>query len=224
MPYVSRWIDGAETGLPAGKVICIGRNYAAHARELNNPIPSEPILFLKPKTALVDFEQPIILPQGQGACHHEAEIAVLISQRGHKIAPQNVPEIIGGYGVGLDLTLRDLQSRLKEKGHPWEVAKSFDGACPISTFIKDIEIEAPATLGVTLEVNGVVRQKGDVEQMLYPIHEQIAYMSGFFTLEPGDIVMTGTPAGVAALNSGDSLTLSLYHEGRSELVTQTSIA
>ena len=184
MPYVSRWIDGIETGLPAGKVICIGRNYAAHAKELNNPIPSEPILFLKPKTALVDFEQPIILPQGQGACHHEAEISVLISQRAHKIAPQIVPEIIGGYGVGLDLTLRDLQSRLKEKGHPWEVAKSFDGACPMSTFINSVEINAPSTLGVILEVNGAVRQKGNVEQMLYSINEQIAYMSGFFTLEP----------------------------------------
>ena len=224
MTYVSCWRDGSETGLPSGKAVCVGRNCAEHAKELNNPIPSSPILFIKPKTALVNLEQAIVIPDGYGACHHEAEIAVLISQRIKNNTPQEVQKKIGGYGVGLDLTLRDLQSELKEKGHPWEVAKSFDGACPLSGFVKGSDIESPESLGVILQVNDIEKQKGNVTQMLYPVNDLIAYMSRFFTLEPGDIVMTGTPAGVAALNNGDRLRLRLCHQGSAVFAVSTVVA
>jgi len=214
MSYLNRWDDGSETGLPSGKVVCVGRNYAEHAKELNNPVPTSPILFIKPKTALVSFDSPIIIPTSHGPCHHEAEIAVLISKPAKNISEHNAQDYIAGYGIGLDLTLRELQTQLKEKGHPWEVAKSFDGACPMTGFVKASQITSPQTLGVMLRVNGTVRQKGDMTQMLFSVKQLIASMSCYFTLEAGDIVMTGTPAGVSAMTAGDQLEVSLFDEER----------
>ncbi|MDF1780739.1 MAG: fumarylacetoacetate hydrolase family protein [Alcanivoracaceae bacterium] len=203
MSYQHCWVDGSAIDLPVGKVVCVGRNYAAHAKELGNEVPDAPILFIKPASSIVPMNTPLALPQGQGEVHHEVEIALLVSERMRNVDAKTAPWKIAGYGIGLDLTLRDLQSELKAKGHPWERAKSFDGACPLSGFVDARGISGKQPLNISLAVNGAMRQQGSTTQMLFPIFELIAQMSEIFTLEPGDVVLTGTPSGVAALHSGD---------------------
>jgi 2-keto-4-pentenoate hydratase/2-oxohepta-3-ene-1,7-dioic acid hydratase in catechol pathway len=209
-------IQGAESALPPGKVVCVGRNYAAHARELNNPVPDAPILFIKPASAIVPLESAWAIPEGQGECHHEAEIALLIGEQLHHASSDRARNAVVGYGVGLDLTLRDLQNQLKAKGHPWEIAKAFDGACPLSTFIPAARITKPEALSIELFVNEQLRQTGTAADMLTPLFDLVAYMSRHFTLCPGDVVLTGTPAGVQALQPGDRLLLVLGGEYRFE--------
>ncbi|KZY18878.1 isomerase/hydrolase, partial [Alcanivorax sp. HI0035] len=154
--------------------------------------------------------EPLALPKGQGAVHHEVEMVVLIGKRIHRETNlDNVRFSIAGYGVGLDLTLREVQNTLKEKGHPWERAKAFDGAAPVSGFIDARGISVKQKLNVTLEINDEVRQHGHTGQMLFPTFELISEISQTFTLEPGDLVFTGTPAGVGPLNSGDKFTARL---------------
>ncbi len=208
MEYQHRFLD-RPCDLPLGKVVCVGRNYAEHAKELNNPVPIEPILFIKPATAVVDLEQPLVIPKDRGECHHETEIAVLIGKQLTKASEHEARSAAIAYGLGLDLTLREVQSKLKEKGHPWEIAKAFDGACPLSRFVSADCIEDPQQLNLQLKVDGQVRQQGNASQMITPIHELIAYISQHFTLKPGDVVMTGTPAGVAPLRSGQKLELAM---------------
>ncbi|MCJ8170414.1 fumarylacetoacetate hydrolase family protein [Atopomonas sediminilitoris] len=210
MSYQHQYTDGALIHFPLGKVVCVGRNYAEHAKELNNPIPTEPLLFIKPATAVVSLSQGVCLPQGRSDVHHEAEIAVLIGKPlAHKVSAQEAREAIVGIGAALDLTLRDLQSKLKEKGHPWEVAKAFDGACPLTGFVAPECFEDLADIPVSLTVNGQLRQQGNSAEMLTPILPLLQYIAQHFTLLPGDVVLTGTPAGVAALAAGDQLTLAL---------------
>ena len=191
--------------LPVGKVVCVGRNYVEHARELNNAIPSEPVLFIKPATALVKLEEPISIPVDYGACHFEAEMAVLIGEQLCGCSEQQAAGAIAGVGVALDLTLRELQTTLKHKGLPWEKAKAFDGACPVSTFVPVGEIEDLQDVRIQLSRNGQLQQDGNSGDMLTPVLALLAYISRFFTLEPGDMVLTGTPAGVGPLESGDQL-------------------
>lgn len=209
MTYQHQMTNGSPCGFPVGKVVCVGRNYADHAKELNNPVPTSPILFMKPSTAIVPFGPSFAIPTDRGACHHETEIALLISKPLQCVTPNEVVAAIAGIGIGLDLTLRDVQSRLKEKGHPWEQAKAFDGACPLTQFVAVDEFGDLTQLEVALSVNGELRQSGNSEQMLYPIAELVAYMSAIFTLLPGDVVLTGTPAGVAPLQVGDQLVATL---------------
>ena len=202
-------INGETLDLPLGKVVCVGRNYAEHAKELNNPVPTSPILFIKPATAVVPFAGKITIPKEQGSCHHELEMSVLIGKPlSHASAVQAKAAILG-FGLGLDLTLRDLQAKLKEKSHPWEIAKSFDGACPLSDFIPATALSDPENTELSLQVNGAVRQQGTTADMITPLYPLIAYMTRYFTLNPGDVVMTGTPAGVSALQPGDQLQASL---------------
>lgn len=189
----------------AGKIVCVGRNYAEHAKELNNPIPSQPILFIKPATSAVPFSPQIAIPTQFGSCHHELEIAILIGKTLSSTSEDNILESIAGIGLGLDLTLRDVQQTLKDKGHPWERAKSFDGACPLSPFISLPEGIDLQNIDLTLTINQQVRQKGNSRDMLFPILPLITEISQWFTLNPGDVVMTGTPSGVGALNVGDQL-------------------
>ena len=205
MQYIHRFEDGAAFQWPLGKVVCVGRNYAEHARELNNPVPSEPILFIKPATAVQSFAEPVRWPAQKGECHHEVEIAVLIGRDLKNVDEQQAIAGIAGFGVALDLTLRDLQSKLKDKGHPWEIAKAFDGACPLSGFIRPERVSDLADIPVRLTVNGQVRQNGNSNQMLTPIPKLISYISQYFTLQAGDVVLTGTPAGVGPLHAGDRL-------------------
>lgn len=208
MKYVHTFLDGGPCELRLGKVVCVGRNYAAHARELGNAVPEEPILFLKPATAVVALEQGVTLPAGRGECHHETEVTLLIGRTLKNAGEAECHTAIAGIGLGLDLTLRDLQNELKKKGHPWEVAKAFDGAAPLSGFLRPDGFVLD-DLRFSLRVNGELRQRGHSADMITPILPLLAYISRIFTLEPGDVVMTGTPEGVAALRSGDALVLEM---------------
>jgi 2-keto-4-pentenoate hydratase/2-oxohepta-3-ene-1,7-dioic acid hydratase in catechol pathway len=207
--YQHRYLDGSPLDLPIGKVVCIGRNYLDHIRELNNAIPETPILFMKPATALSSLDEPIRLPEGRGECHHEVELAVLVGQELRHADATSARMAVAGYGAALDLTLRDLQNELKKKGHPWETAKAFDGSCPLSLFLKPDALPEPQATDLSLQVNGAIRQQGNTRLMMVGIFELIAYISTHFTLQPGDVVLTGTPAGVAPLATGDALVLSL---------------
>src|SRR5690606_8719067 len=166
-------------------VVCVGRNYAEHARELNNPVPAEPILFIKPATAVQPLAEPVRWPAGRGECHHEVEIAILVGTLLQDADEATAVQAIAGIGLALDLTLRDLQSKLKEKGHPWEIAKAFDGACPLSQFVRPERVRDLADLPLRLNINGEVRQDGNSSQMLTAIPRLLSYISQHFTLEPG---------------------------------------
>ncbi|MFT4465891.1 MAG: fumarylacetoacetate hydrolase family protein [Sodalis sp. (in: enterobacteria)] len=207
--YQHRNWQGALLDFPVSKVVCVGSNYRNHIKEMGSATPSEAVLFIKSETALCDIRQPIAIPTDRGEVHHEVELAILIGAPLKQANEQQVSQGIAGVGGALDLTLRDLQAQFKKAGQPWEKAKGFDGACPISGFIPVAEFGDPQQADLTLTVNDLVRQTGNTRDMIHPILPLIAYMSRFFTLRPGDIVLTGTLEGVAALKPGDALTLSL---------------
>jgi 2-keto-4-pentenoate hydratase/2-oxohepta-3-ene-1,7-dioic acid hydratase in catechol pathway len=201
--------QGDLLDLPANKVVCVGKNYADHIKEMGDRAPQSPLLFIKPETALCDINRPLILPTDLGEVHYEVELAVLIGMPLKQATEQQVKSAIVGFGIALDLTLRDVQAACKKAGEPWEKAKAFDGSCPISGFIAASEFADPQNSNISLVINGETRQDGNTRQMIHPILPLIAYMSRFFTLRPGDIVLTGTPSGVGRLNHGDSFTVSL---------------
>ncbi|MFT0212235.1 fumarylacetoacetate hydrolase family protein [Pseudomonas sp. F1_0610] len=210
MSYQHRYTDGTRIHFPVGKVVCVGRNYAEHAKELNNPVPTEPLLFIKPGSCVVCPEGGFSIPTDRGVVHYEAEIGVLIGKPlSRKPDNEEVLDAISGYAAALDLTLRDVQSKLKEKGLPWELAKSFDGACVLTAFIHSDEVGDLTDMGIRLSINGEVRQDGNSRDMLNPIIPLIQHIAGNFSLQPGDVVLTGTPVGVGPLNIGDTLALSL---------------
>ena len=202
-------LDGQPFAYAVGKMVCVGRNYAEHAKELNNPVPSSPILFIKPSDAAVPVSPSFSIPADRGAVHHELEIAVLIGQRLQNADDSEVQAGIAGVGLGLDLTLRDVQDGLKSKGHPWEIAKAFDGACPLTPFVNAERVSDWQALNLTLLRNGQLQQQGNSADMLFPVLPLIAHISRIFTLNPGDVIMTGTPAGVGPLQPGDELELRL---------------
>lgn len=198
--------QGALIDFPVNKVVCVGSNYTKHIQEMGSTPSEEPVLFIKPETALCDIRQPLVLPQGLGSVHHEVELAVLIGATLRQATEEHVGKAIAGYGVALDLTLRDVQSKMKKAGQPWEKAKGFDNACPISGFIPVSEFGCdPQNVTLGLKVNGEVRQHGNTGDMLHKIVPLIAFMSRYFTLRAGDIILTGTPEGVGPLASGDEL-------------------
>lgn len=210
MSYQHHFADNSPISLPLGKVVCVGRNYAEHARELNNPVPAEPLLFIKPATAVVALDQPLRLPQGLGAVHYETEIALLIGQTlSGDVSELQASAAIVGIGLALDLTLRELQDQLKAKGHPWERAKAFDGACPLSAFVEPAQLPDLTAIPLQLRINGKLRQQGNSAEMITPIIALLRHIAGVFTLQPGDVVITGTPAGVGVLASGDQLQLAI---------------
>ncbi|WP_373186217.1 fumarylacetoacetate hydrolase family protein [Halopseudomonas sp.] len=218
MNYQHRYADGSPADLPVGKVVCVGRNYAEHAKELNNPVPTEPLLFLKPSTAIVPLAESIVLNPSRGPVHYETEIALLIgSTLSGEVNEAEATAAIAGVGLALDLTLRELQDQLKAKGHPWERAKAFDGACPLSVFIPATSAPQLDDIALQLRINGEVRQQGRSAQMITPIAILLQQISTVFTLLPGDVVITGTPAGVGILHAGDRLDLSI--PGQLELST-----
>ncbi|WP_413738718.1 fumarylacetoacetate hydrolase family protein [Sodalis sp. RH21] len=206
--YQHRDWQGALLDFPVNKVVCVGSNYSDHIKEMGSATPTEPVLFIKPETALCDIRQPIVIPTDQGEVHHEVELAVLIGMSLKQADEDHVARAIAGYGVALDLTLRELQAKFKKAGQPWEKAKGFDGSCPISGFIPVAEFGDAQQASLTLKVNDEVRQQGNTRDMITPILPLIAYMSRFFTLRPGDIILTGTPQGVAKLQPGDKLSVS----------------
>ncbi|MBJ9974634.1 fumarylacetoacetate hydrolase family protein [Pseudomonas sp. S75] len=210
MSYQHQYVDGTNIHFPLGKVVCIGRNYAEHARELDNPIPSEPLLFIKPGSCVVPLEGGFKIPAERGSVHYEAEIAVLLGKSlSTRPSVEEVLDAISGYAPALDLTLRDLQARLKEKGLPWELAKSFDGGCVLAPFVAASNFADVTDIPVRLTINGEVRQDGNSAMMLNPIVPIIQHIAAHFSLQAGDVILTGTPAGVGPLNVGDELVLEL---------------
>lgn len=203
--YKHHIVDQGEFTHAPGKVVCVGRNYAEHAKELGNAVPSSPLLFIKPATAMVTMGEPLQLPEGFGACHHELEMALLIGQPLTKAAPDECRAAIAGIGLALDLTLRELQDELKKKGHPWERAKAFDGACPLTEFAAFDQTLDFSSLTLRLRRNGELQQQGNCSDMLFSVESLLSEISHSFTLMPGDVVLTGTPAGVGPLHSGDKL-------------------
>ncbi len=193
--------------VPVSTIFCIGRNYAAHAKELGNAVEEEPLVFLKPLSALLPEGEPIRLPDWSADIHHEAELVVLIGRGGRDIPESEALGHIAGVGIGLDLTARDIQSELKKKGHPWTKAKGFPGAACVSGFASCEPF--PDAFSFSLSVNGQLRQSGDTRLMLFPLEVIIAHLSRLYGLQEGDVIYTGTPEGVGPLRSGDTLTLTL---------------
>jgi 2-keto-4-pentenoate hydratase/2-oxohepta-3-ene-1,7-dioic acid hydratase in catechol pathway len=207
--YQHRDWQGSLLDFPVSKVVCVGSNYADHIKEMGSKVSAEPVLFIKPETALCDIRQPIAIPRDFGSVHHEVELAVLIGIALKQASEDRVARAIAGYGVALDLTLRDLQTDFKKAGQPWEKAKGFDGSCPISGFIPVAEFGDAQQAELALSVNGENRQQGNTRDMITAILPLISYMSRFFTLRPGDIILTGTPQGVGPMAVGDTLEVSI---------------
>lgn len=187
------------------KIICIGRNYAKHIEELQNEKPDEPVIFLKPDTAIVLKKFPFVIPEFSNDVHHEVEILVKINKTGKYIDAKFAHKYYDEIGLGIDFTARDLQATLKEKGLPWEKAKAFDGSAVIGNFIPKTEFASLNDINFELTNNGSVVQKGNTQFMLWKIDELVAYVSQYFTLKIGDIIFTGTPEGVAKVNPDDVL-------------------
>lgn len=207
-------IKNSDKSYQVGKIVCLGRNYLDHIRELGNKVPDRAVIFCKPASSIIPDGGQIVLPNYTDDCHHELELAVLIGTAGKNIPEQSALQHVTGYAVALDLTLRDLQSELKEKGLPWEIAKGFDSSCPLSDFTPAEQVKNPNNLRLTLKVNGEVRQDGTTAQMMRSVEEIIAEVSLYYTLEPGDVILTGTPAGVGRIQSGDQLDGEIEQVGR----------
>ncbi len=191
------------------KIICVGRNYAKHAAELQNEVPKEPVLFIKPETALVPKRNPFFIPDFSKEVHYEAEVVVKIKRLGKHINENFAHKYYDELSLGIDFTARDLQSELKEKGLPWEKAKAFDGSAAVGKFIDKKELPAVNDLSFQLYKNNELAQDGHSAQMLHSIDSLIAYISTFFTLKIGDLIFTGTPAGVGPVAVNDRLKLIL---------------
>lgn len=187
------------------KILCIGRNYAAHIEELANERPDEPVVFIKPPSSLIGDGDDIVLPPQSDDVHHEVELVLVVGAGGRNISEADAMQHVGGYAVGLDMTARDLQARAKAKGLPWAIAKGFDTFTALGPIAPASALADPHDAEVSLEVNGERRQQGRTSLMLFPLATCISYLSRVFTLEPGDLIFTGTPAGVAKVEAGDTL-------------------
>jgi len=187
------------------KIICVGRNYAKHIKELKNETPKEPVIFLKPETALIPKRQAFFIPDFSNDVHYESEIVVRIDRLGKNIAPKFAHKYYSQLSLGIDFTARDLQKELKEKGLPWEKAKAFDGAAPIGKWIDKEKFDDLKKLHFSLKINNSLKQSGNTAQMLFPVDELISHISKFFTLKIGDLIFTGTPEGVGPIQKGDHL-------------------
>ena len=187
------------------KIIAIGRNYAEHAKELNNPVPTVPVIFMKPDTALIKVNRPFYHPDFSEDIHHEIEIVLKISKEGKHINEKFAANYYEEIGLGVDFTARDIQQRHKEKGLPWELAKAFDGSAPISNFVPKSNFNNIYNLDFKLDVNHETKQQGNTKDLLFQFERIIAFVSGYITLKKGDLIFTGTPQGVGKVNIGDHL-------------------
>lgn len=187
------------------KIICIGRNYSEHARELNNAVPEDPIVFMKPPSALLVGNKPLYYPEFTQALHYEGEIVLQIGKNGRYVQPEFAPSYISAIGFGIDFTARDLQQTLKSKGLPWEIAKGFDGSAAMSELIPVEQFPTFPEISFELYKNGSVVQTGNTRDMLFSFSEIIVFISRFFKLQVGDFIYTGTPAGVGPVQIGDKL-------------------
>lgn len=187
------------------KIIAIGRNYAAHAEELNNPIPTSPVIFMKPDTAVLKDNKPFYLPDFSSDIHYELEVVLKVSKEGKHIQEKFAANYYDEIGLGIDFTARDIQSRHKEKGLPWELAKSFDNSAPVSLFVPKSKFEDLYQLNFELQINQQRRQTGNTKNLLFSFEKIIAFVSQYITLKKGDLIFTGTPEGVGQIKAGDHL-------------------
>jgi len=199
-------VAGSETRFPVGRIYCVGRNYADHAREMgHDPDREPPFFFMKAANSIVQNHATIAYPVGTKDVHHEIEMVVAIGKGGKNIPVDKALDHVWGYAVGLDMTRRDIQGEAKKMGRPWEMGKSFDESAPITALRPAAEIGHPAKGAITLKVNGQLKQSGDLAMQIWSVPEQIAYLSNLITLQPGDLIFSGTPAGVGPIKAGDKL-------------------
>ncbi|OOG60348.1 fumarylacetoacetate hydrolase family protein [Rhodanobacter sp. C03] len=197
-------VSGSDQRFPIRRVFCIGRNYAEHAREMGASVDrSAPMFFCKPADAVVSDGDDVPYPSATTDLHHEVEMVVALGSGGRDLTPEQAVTLVWGYGVGLDLTRRDLQAQAKANGHPWDVAKAFDHSAPVSALRPATEVVLDANSVLRLSVNGELRQQTTLSEMVHSVPQIIASLSALFELKPGDLIFTGTPAGVAALQRGD---------------------
>jgi len=187
------------------KIIAIGRNYAEHAKELNNPVPTVPVIFMKPDTAVLKDNKPFYHPEFSSDIHHEIELVLKVSKEGKHIAEKFAGNYFDEIGLGIDFTARDIQQKHKEKGLPWELAKAFDHSAPISKFIPKSTFKDLTKLSIRLDLNGNTVQSGNTSDLLFSYEYIIAFVSNYITLKKGDLIFTGTPQGVGKVNVGDHL-------------------
>lgn len=187
------------------KIFAVGRNYKEHAKELKNRVPDQPIIFIKPKSALLINNMPFDLPSFSDQVDHEVEIVLQLSRNGKNIDKSKAADYIKGIGIGLDFTARDIQKKCKENGLPWEIAKGFDHSAAISPILEPDKFEDINNIGFSLKKNGETVQEGNTSDMVFPYSELISYISKYFTINIGDLIYTGTPAGVGQIVSGDLL-------------------
>lgn len=197
--------DRTRMNYAIGKIVCLARNYAEHAKELGNETPAAPVLFMKPASAIIGNGETVSIPSYSSECHYEVELALLIGAAAKNVSPEVAMDYLAGYGVAIDMTLRDVQNQLKAKGLPWEIAKGFDTSCPLSEFVNKTAIADPDNLALRLSVNGKIRQDGTSADMIHRVPQIISYVSSVFSLEPGDVILTGTPAGVGQVVAGDKM-------------------
>lgn len=217
--YTTRLI-GTQRTYRVGKVVCLGRNYGEHIAELGNAVPDRPVIFIKPATSIIGAGEQIVIPDYSRDCHHEVELALLIGKWGKNVPASEALNHIAGYGVAIDLTLRDVQNDLKSKGLPWEIAKGFDTSCPLSDFVAADQMVDPHQLQLKLWVNEELRQTGNTAQMIHRIPAIIQEISRVFTLEEGDVILTGTPSGVGPVVSGDKLRAAIDQVGCLEVTVR----
>lgn len=201
-----RKVVGTDREFTIGKIVCLARNYAEHAKELGNETPAAPVLFMKPASSIIGDGDTVRIPAYSQECHYEVELALLIGSQCRGVSVEKAMEHVAGYGVAIDMTLRDVQNQLKAKGLPWEIAKGFDTSCPLSDFVPAAAVADPHALGLKLAVNGKTRQDGNSSDMIHHVPQIVAHISAIFTLEPGDVILTGTPAGVGQVLAGDVMT------------------
>lgn len=190
--------------LQAGVMYCVGQNYAAHAREMGSSVPSSPIIFIKPPSSIIHDGEKIVLPKLSNNVHYECELIVAISKTCHNVSRSNASEYIAGYGVGIDVTMRDIQAEAKKNGHPWAIAKGFATSAPISKIVPASDVKNEF-FDIEFYQNGILRQKVNTSQMERSVAELIEFLSSVFVLEEGDLIFTGTPEGVGQLASKDKL-------------------
>lgn len=220
----TRALVGTTQVFNIGKIVCLARNYAAHAQELGNETPAAPVLFMKPATAVIADGGMVCIPAYSHDCHYEVELAVLIGAPCRAVTVEDALTYVAGYGVAIDMTLRDVQNQLKAKGLPWEIAKGFDTSCPLSDFIQAVEVGDPQNLNLRLSVNGEIRQDGNSSDMIHRIAQVISHISAIFTLESGDVILTGTPAGVGQVRAGDVMVAEITSIGSLSIAVKDSLA
>ncbi len=198
-------VTGSDQSYTPGKIVCVGRNYAAHAAELGNEVPEFPLVFLKPVSSMIASGEHIVLPDYSNEVHHEIELVLLLDKTIKNASEEIAESAIAGYGVGLDMTARDKQDELRKKGEPWTLAKCFDTSALVSEFVKKETIPDILQHKIQLWVNGELRQDAELSLMLFKPAQIVAYLSKIFTLEAGDIIFTGTPKGVSKVHRGDKL-------------------